>query len=36
MKFLHTADIHLDSVLHGLHRYQGAPVAHFSTAVPLD
>ena len=26
MKFLHAADIHLDSALHGLERYDGAPV----------
>jgi DNA repair protein SbcD/Mre11 len=26
-KFLHAADIHLDSPLHGLDRYEGAPVA---------
>ena len=26
MKFLHAADIHLDSALHGLQRYEGAPV----------
>jgi len=25
-KFLHAADIHLDSALHGLERYEGAPV----------
>lgn len=25
MKFLHAADIHLDSALHGLERYEGAP-----------
>ena len=25
MKFLHAADIHLDSALHGLQRYEGAP-----------
>src|SRR6188768_3573662 len=27
MKFLHAADIHLDSPLHGLERYEGAPMA---------
>ena len=27
MKFLHVADIHLDSPLHGLERYEGAPAA---------
>src|SRR5687768_13759889 len=26
MTFLHAADIHLDSPLHGLERYEGAPV----------
>jgi len=26
MRFIHTADIHLDSPLHGLERYEGAPV----------
>ena len=26
MKFIHAADIHLDSPLHGLERYEGAPV----------
>lgn len=26
MRFLHAADIHLDSSLHGLERYEGAPV----------
>ena len=26
MKFLHAADVHLDSPLHGLERYEGAPV----------
>lgn len=26
MKFIHAADIHLDSALHGLERYEGAPV----------
>jgi len=25
-KFIHAADIHLDSSLHGLERYEGAPV----------
>ena len=25
-KFIHAADIHLDSPLHGLERYEGAPV----------
>ena len=32
MKFLHTADLHLDSPLHGLERYPGAPVARIRTA----
>lgn len=26
MRFIHAADIHLDSALHGLERYEGAPV----------
>ena len=26
MKFIHAADIHLDSPLRGLERYEGAPV----------
>jgi exonuclease SbcD len=32
MKFLHAADIHLDSPLHGLERYEGAPVAELRGA----
>jgi hypothetical protein len=32
MKFLHAADIHLDSPLHGLQRYEGAPVAELRSA----
>jgi DNA repair exonuclease SbcCD nuclease subunit len=32
MKFLHAADIHLDSALHGLQRYEGAPVDEIRTA----
>ena len=32
MKFLHVADIHLDSPLHGLERYAGAPVAQIRGA----
>ena len=32
MKFLHVADIHLDSPLHGLERYEGAPVAQLRGA----
>ena len=32
IKFLHTADIHLDSPLRGLERYEGAPVAHLRQA----
>lgn len=32
MKFLHAADIHLDSALHGLERYEGAPVKEIRSA----
>ena len=32
MKFLHAADIHLDSPLHGLERYEGAPVGELRGA----
>ena len=32
MKFLHAADIHLDSALHGLERYDGAPVDEIRSA----
>ncbi len=32
MKFLHAADIHLDSPLKGLDRYEGAPVEQFRSA----
>lgn len=32
MKFLHAADVHLDSALHGLERYEGAPVAEIRSA----
>jgi exonuclease SbcD len=32
LKFLHAADIHLDSPLHGLERYEGAPVAELRRA----
>ena len=32
MKFLHTADIHLDSPLRGLERYEGAPVQEMRLA----
>ena len=32
MKFIHTADIHLDSSLHGLERYEGAPVEEIRSA----
>ena len=32
MKFLHVADIHLDSPLHGLERYEGAPVSRLRGA----
>jgi len=31
-KFIHAADIHLDSPLHGLERYQGVPVDEFRGA----
>jgi DNA repair exonuclease SbcCD nuclease subunit len=31
-KFIHAADIHLDSPLHGLERYEGAPVAEIRGA----
>ncbi|MEO5378818.1 MAG: DNA repair exonuclease [Magnetococcus sp. DMHC-6] len=33
MKFIHCADIHLDSPLRGLERYEGAPVAQIRGAV---
>ena len=26
MRFIHAADIHLGSLLHGLERYEGAPI----------
>ncbi len=32
VKFIHTADIHLDSPLRGLERYDGAPVDHLRQA----
>lgn len=32
MKFIHAADIHLDSALHGLERYEGAPVEEIRIA----
>ncbi len=32
MKFLHAADIHLDSALHGLQRYEGAPMDEIRAA----
>ncbi|MCU7920459.1 MAG: DNA repair exonuclease [Candidatus Thiodiazotropha sp. (ex Epidulcina cf. delphinae)] len=32
MKFIHAADIHLDSSLHGLERYEGAPVEEIRSA----
>ena len=32
MKFIHAADIHLDSPLHGLERYDGAPVEEIRSA----
>lgn len=32
VRFMHAADIHLDSALHGLERYQGAPVEQIRSA----
>ena len=32
MRFIHAADIHLDSALHGLERYEGAPVDEIRSA----
>ena len=32
LKFIHAADIHLDSSLHGLERYEGAPVEEIRSA----
>jgi len=32
VKFIHAADIHLDSALHGLARYEGAPVEEIRSA----
>ncbi len=32
MKFIHAADIHLDSALHGLEHYEGAPVEEIRSA----
>ena len=32
MRFLHAADIHLDSPLHGLERYEGAPIEEIRSA----
>jgi len=32
VKFIHAADIHLDSALHGLKRYEGAPVEEIRSA----
>ena len=32
LKFIHAADIHLDSSLHGLERYEGAPVEEIHSA----
>jgi len=32
LRFLHAADLHLDSPLHGLERYEGAPVAQLRSA----
>ena len=31
-KFIHAADIHLDSSLHGLERYEGAPTEEIRSA----
>ena len=35
MKFTHAADIHLDSPLHGLESYEGAPVEEIRNATRL-
>ncbi len=32
MKFIHAADIHLDSALHGLEHYEGAPIEEIRSA----
>jgi hypothetical protein len=32
LKYIHAADIHLDSALHGLERYDGAPVKEIRSA----
>jgi len=32
LKFIHAADVHLDSSLHGLERYEGAPVEEICSA----
>ena len=32
LRFLHTADLHLDSPLKGLQRYEGAPVQEIRSA----
>src|SRR4051812_1943071 len=32
MKFIHAADLHIDSPLHGLEQYAGAPVERVRTA----
>jgi exonuclease SbcD len=32
MRFIHAADIHLDSAIHGLERYEGAPVDEIRSA----
>ena len=32
MRFLHASDLHIDSPLRGLDRYEGAPVARLRTA----
>ena len=36
MRFIHTADIHLDSPLTGLSAYDDAPVQQLRTATPDD
>ena len=36
MKFIHCADVHLDTPLQGLARYEGAPVLRFDIDVYLD
>lgn len=34
-KFIHAADIHLDSPLRGLERYEGAPVEEIRDALDV-